>query len=164
MNDGGLISPLALISTLLSLHTSFRRGIVLHKKSFRYNSNTKSIEDNGDIMYATYPMFRNALSGLYIFLGLIALLFTPFVHAGEHPENQNMDLIAVLTETGQLVECHDWNTSDYEALPSLGIAYHALALKDSKTYTKKAAKCSEEANESKPDDTVALCYLGPIPC
>jgi hypothetical protein len=105
-------------------------------------------------------MSRNALSGLYIFLGFIALPFTPCVHAGKRPRNQNMDLIALLAEAGQLKERYGQNPSDYETLPSLGIACHALAIKDSQAYTKKAAQCLEKANESKLDDTVTRGYLG----
>ena len=100
----------------------------------------------------------NSLLGLYRVLSLVFLLLTSLVHAEERSEN--MDLKALLVPAAQLKERLDQNPSDYEALQGLGIVYHNMALKDFKAYAKKAAQYLEQAYQKKPDDNVALCYLG----
>jgi two-component SAPR family response regulator len=60
----------------------------------------------------------------------------------------------------KLQERFNRNPSDYEALKELGVIYHDMALKDTKTYAKKAVNSLEEAQKVKPEDNVTLCYLG----
>ena len=103
-------------------------------------------------------VFRNSLLGLYGVLSLVFLLFAAQAHAQERPEN--MDLKALLAQAAQLQQRLDQNPSDYEALRSLGIVYHSMALKDSKAYAKKAIRYLEEANQKKPEDAEVLCCLG----
>jgi tetratricopeptide (TPR) repeat protein len=91
-------------------------------------------------------------------LSLVFLLFASPVHAEERPEN--MDLKALLVQSAQWQQRLDQDPSDYEALRGLGIAYHSMALKDSKAYAKKAIRYLEEANRKKPEDAEVLCCLG----
>jgi tetratricopeptide (TPR) repeat protein len=89
---------------------------------------------------------------------LVLFLFAPQVRAEERPEN--MDLEALSAQAAQLHQRLEQNPADYEALKGLGIAYHGMALKDSKAYAKKAVQYLEQANQKKSDDTEVLCYLG----
>lgn len=89
---------------------------------------------------------------------LVFRFATPPVHADERPEK--MDLQALSVKAAQLKERLDQNPSDYEALQGLGTFYHYMALKDSKTYTKKAVQYLEQAYQKRPDDNMVLCYLG----
>jgi len=91
-------------------------------------------------------------------LGLVFFLLTSLVHAEERPES--MDLNALKTRAAELQQRLDQNPSDYDALQGIGIIYHNMALKDSKTYTKKAVQYLEQAYQKKPENNVVLCYLG----
>ncbi|MCX5805654.1 MAG: hypothetical protein NT010_06245 [Proteobacteria bacterium] len=102
--------------------------------------------------------FHNLLVGLY---GAVCLVFMAAilpVYAVEKPED--MDLQALSAQIVQLQQRLDQNHSDYEALQGIGIAYHAMAMKDSKAYAKKAVQFLELAHEKKSDDNLVLCYLG----
>jgi tetratricopeptide (TPR) repeat protein len=101
---------------------------------------------------------RSLVLGLCGVISLAFLLFASSVHAEERPES--MDRKALLTQAAQLQLRLDQNPSDYEALRGLGIVYHNMALKDSKSYAKKAIQYLEQAHQKKSDDTVVLCYLG----
>ncbi len=96
--------------------------------------------------------------GLSGVLGLVLVLLTSPVHAEERYEN--MDLKALSGKAVQLQQRFDQNPADYEALQGLSIVYHFMASKDSKAYAKKAVQYLEQAYQKKPDDNVALCYLG----
>lgn len=106
----------------------------------------------------TNRFFRSSVLNLCGLLSLVILLFASPVHAEERPEN--IDLKTLLAQAAQFQQRLDQNPADYEALQGLGIVYHSMALKDSKTYAKKAVQYLEQANQKKSDDTVVLCYLG----
>jgi tetratricopeptide (TPR) repeat protein len=91
-------------------------------------------------------------------LGLVFFLFMPLVYAEERPEA--MDLNALKARAAELQKQLDKNPSDYEVLQGIGIVYHYMALKDSKTYAKKAVQYLEHAYQKKPENNVVLCYLG----
>jgi tetratricopeptide (TPR) repeat protein len=91
-------------------------------------------------------------------LGLVFLLSISLVHAEKRPES--MDLNTLKARAAELQQRLNQNPSDYDALRSLGIVYYAAALKDSKTYAKKAIQYLEQAYQKKPEDAEVLCYLG----
>jgi hypothetical protein len=106
-------------------------------------------------------MNRVSHSPLFDLVGALCLVFllsTSLAYAQEKPEDK--ELAAILAQITQLQQHLDMNPSDYEALRDLGIAYHNAALKDSKTYAKKAVQYLEKAHQKKMDDNVVLCYLG----
>lgn len=102
-----------------------------------------------------------AHSSLFNLVGMLSLFFLisiPLAYAQEKPGDT--ELAAMLAQITQLQQHLDKNPSDYEALRNLGIAYHDVALKDSKAYAKKAVQNLEKAHLKKMDDNVVLCYLG----
>jgi len=101
---------------------------------------------------------HSTMFDLFKVLSLVFLLLTSLAYAEERPDD--MDLKALLGQAAQLQNRLDQNPSDYEALRGLGTVYHSMALKDSKTYAKKAAQYLEKAHQKRIDDNVVLCYLG----
>jgi hypothetical protein len=101
---------------------------------------------------------HRSLFDMFGVLSLVFFLFTSLAYAEEKPEDNG--LAAMLAQITQLQQRLDKNSSDYEALRDLGIAYHNAALKDSKVYAKKAVQYLEQTRQKKIDDTVVLCYLG----
>jgi len=105
-------------------------------------------------------MSHSLLFDMFRVLGLVFLLLISLAYAEEKPEDNG--LAAMLAQITQLQQRLDKNPSDYEALRDLGIAYHNAALKDSKSYAKKAVQYLEKAHQKKMDDNVVLCYLGSV--
>ena len=73
---------------------------------------------------------------------------------------ESMDLKGLEEQAEQLEARVNKNAADYATLRELALVYHYMALKDSKTYAKKAVQRLDEAFRKKPDDNVVLCYLG----
>lgn len=96
---------------------------------------------------------------LKYFFGICLALFFISAARGEEKSQQG-DLDAMVKKITKLQERFNQNPSDYEALKELGVIYHDMALKDTKTYAKKAVNSLEEAQKVKPEDNVTLCYLG----
>jgi len=94
-----------------------------------------------------------------IFGVCLALFFFISAAWGEEKSQQG-DLEAMVKKSSKLQERFNQNPSDYDALKELGVIYHDMALKDAKTYAKKAVNSLEEAQKIKPEDNVTLCYLG----
>jgi tetratricopeptide (TPR) repeat protein len=115
----------------------------------------RALKKGGTVMDRTS---RSSLFNLLRVLSVVFLLLTSLAYAEEKPEDK--ELAAVLVKITQLQQRLDQNSSDYEALRDLGIAYHNAALKDSKAYAKKAIEYLEKAHAKKMDDNVVLCYLG----
>ena len=69
---------------------------------------------------------------------------------------ETMDLKALEEQAGQLEARVGKNAADYATLRELALVYHDMALKDSKTYAKKAVQRLEEAFRKKPDDNVVV--------
>ncbi len=105
-------------------------------------------------------IYQSSLLKMFGVLSLFFLLLTSPANAEEKPEGK--ELAALLVQIAQLQQRLDKNSSDYEALCGLGIAYHDAALKDSKVYAKKAVQYLDLARQKKIDDTVVLCYLGSV--
>ena len=101
---------------------------------------------------------RVAELGGYGGMALSFLLFASLVFSEGGFENK--DLAALSAQAAQSKQRFDQNPSDHESLRTLGIVYHYMAIRDSKTYAKKAVQYLEEAYQKKPDDSVVLCYLG----
>lgn len=95
----------------------------------------------------------------FIFGVCLALFFFMSTVWGEEKSQQG-DLDAMVKKSSKLQERFNQNPSDYETLKELGVIYHDMALKDAKTYAKKAVNSLEEAQKIKPEDNVTLCYLG----
>lgn len=95
----------------------------------------------------------------FIFGVCLALFFFMSTVWGEEKSQQG-DLDAMVKKSSKLQERFNQNPSDYETLKELGVIYHDMALKDAKTYAKKAVISLEEAQKIKPEDNVTLCYLG----
>ena len=115
----------------------------------------RALKKGGDVMNR---ISHRSLFDMFGVLSLVFFLFTSLAYAEEKPEDNG--LAAMLAQITQLQQRLDKNSSDYEALRDLGIAYHNAALKDSKVYAKKAVQYLEQTRQKKIDDTVVLCYLG----
>ena len=98
------------------------------------------------------------LHAAWLFL-LFLLLLSPGPSRSQ-ARMETMDLKALEEQAGQLEARVGKNAADYATLRELALVYHYMALKDSKTYAKKAVQRLEEAFRKKPDDNVVLCYLG----
>jgi len=94
----------------------------------------------------------------FLEIGLSLLFLISSVQGGDRLEN--MDLTALSGEAAQVQKRLAKNPSDYEALQSMGIITHYMAIKDSKTYAKKAVQFLEQSLKSKPDNYTVLCCLG----
>ena len=108
----------------------------------------------------------NTLCGLWsvqrsaVWFSAILLVCLAFAFSHAQTGFEAMDLWALSAQADQFKARLDKNPSDYEALRSLGTAYHYMAVKDSAAYTLKAVQVLERAYEKKPDDYEVLCYLG----
>lgn len=97
---------------------------------------------------------------LKFFFGVCLALFFFISTVWGEEKSQQGDLEAMVKKITKLQERFNQNPSDYDALKELGVIYHDMALKDTKTYAKKAVNSLEEAQKIKPEDNVTLCYLG----
>jgi tetratricopeptide (TPR) repeat protein len=102
--------------------------------------------------------FHNLSVGLYGLLCLILLAVILPVHASEKSEDADPKTLS--DRVAQLQHRINQNPDDYEAIQGIGITYHAMAIKDSRTYAGKAVQFLEQAHEKRPDDNLVLCYLG----
>jgi hypothetical protein len=103
-------------------------------------------------------IFQSLLLGPYVVMSLVFLLPASLAQAEERPGE-----LDIKTLKGQIVQLKarlDQNPGDYEALQGIGIAYHDLAITDSKAYAQKAVQYLEKACQNKPDNNIILCYLG----
>jgi len=105
----------------------------------------------------------NTLSGLWSVqrsaVWVYAILLVCLVAAFSHAQG-GFELRALSVQADQMKARLDKNPSDYEALRSLGTAYHYMAVKDSAAYAKKAVQVLERAQEQNPEDYEVLCCLG----
>lgn len=97
---------------------------------------------------------------LKLFFGICLALFFLISAAWGEEKSQQGDLDAMVKKITKLQEHFNRNPADYEVLKELSVIYHDMALKDTKTYAKKAVNSLEEAQKIKPEDNVTLCYLG----
>lgn len=96
---------------------------------------------------------------LQLFLG--ALLFTSTtVWSKDRHELHNLGDAQLTEKISSLKKHLDKNSSDYEALKALGIAYHSKARKDAKEHAPRAVEYLSSAYEINRKDTEIMCYLG----
>jgi len=93
-------------------------------------------------------------------MGLVFLLLTSFCLGGQGVEG--MDTGTLITEAVQLQKQLDQDPGNYKTMQSLGIVYHYLAVRDSKTYVFKAFEILEKASRINPEDNLVLCCLGNV--
>ena len=92
---------------------------------------------------------------------LVALLFlaTP-VWSKDWHELQDLTDAQLSEKISGFQKGLDQNSSDYEALKALGIAYHIKAGKDAKAYAPRAVEFLSRAYEINKKDNQTMCYLG----
>ncbi len=115
--------------------------------------NPQSRKEKSDESYFSELAARSVCGDEPLFL-----LPTSLAQAEERPGDPE-----IKTLKGQIVQLRarlDQNPGDYEALQGIGIAYHDLAITDSKAYAQKAVQYLEKAYQNKPDNNIIFCYLG----
>ncbi|HPJ67147.1 MAG TPA: hypothetical protein PLQ82_12745 [Desulfobacteraceae bacterium] len=92
---------------------------------------------------------------------LSSLLFISFsVSANDWHELTEMDHKNLIEKIDELQKELDQDTSDYETLKGLGIAFHTMARNDAKAYASKAVKFLSRASEADKGDYEVMCYEG----
>lgn len=71
-----------------------------------------------------------------------------------------MDSEQLSEKISELQKILDQNSSDYDTMEGLGIAYHIKAREDAKKYAPKAVKFLSRAYENNKKDYKTMCYLG----
>ena len=80
--------------------------------------------------------------------------------AGDWHELRNLKAEALLAQISEFQKKLDQNSSDYEAIKGLGIAYHIKAKEDAKKFAPKAVDMLARAREMNNRDYEVICYLG----
>lgn len=95
----------------------------------------------------------------YLFLAALFFLITP-VWAKDWHGLQDLTDVQLSEKISGLQKGLDQNSSDYEAIKALGIAYHIKARKDAKEYAPRAVEFLSRAYEINKKDSETMCYLG----
>ena len=98
--------------------------------------------------------FISALLGAMIF-SLAGSLW-----ARDWQELNRIDSEQLSEKISELQKIVDQNSSDYDTMKGLGIAYHIKAQKDAKKYAPEAVKFLSRAYEKTKKDYETMCYLG----
>lgn len=99
----------------------------------------------------------------FIKTGIICLtfvLFNTLVFASDWHELNQMSESELSIKVAKFQQQLDQHPNKHENLKAIGIAYHALAIKDSKTNAPLAVKYLSAAYGQNKTDYVSLCYLG----
>jgi len=95
----------------------------------------------------------------YLFLAALLLFATP-AWAKDWHELHDLTDIQLSKKISEFQKSLDQDSSDYEALKALGIAYHIKARKDAKGYAPRAVEVLSRAYEISKKDNETMCYLG----
>ena len=100
---------------------------------------------------------RTAIFALVLF---VMFFLATVVSARDWHELQDLNDTQLSEEILKFQEKLSQDTSDYEMLKAIGIAYHIKARKDSKAYAPKAVEFLSRACEMDKKDYETMCYLG----
>jgi cytochrome c-type biogenesis protein CcmH/NrfG len=94
----------------------------------------------------------------HLFLAALFFLITP-VWAKDWQQLQDLTDVQLSEKISEFQKSLDQNSSDYEALKALGIAYHIKARKDAKKFAPRAVEFLSRAYDINKKDYENMCYL-----
>ena len=97
----------------------------------------------------------------HLFFAALLFFATP-VWAKDWHELHDLTDIQLSEKISEFQKSLDQDSSDYEALKALGIAYHIKASKDTKEYAPRAVEFLSRAYEINKKDNETMCYLGSV--
>ena len=91
---------------------------------------------------------------------VVMVFISSVTRAGDFHELLNLKAGALSAKISEFQKELDQNSSHYDAIKGLGIAYHIKAQEDAKKFAQRAVDMLTRAHEMNKRDYEALCYLG----
>ena len=105
-------------------------------------------------------IFNKNRTAIFALVLVVMFFLATAVSAGDWHELQDLSDTQLSEEILRFQEKLSQNTSDYEMLKAIGIAYHIKAGKDAEAYEPKAIEFLSGAYEMDKKDYETICYLG----